>query len=285
MKGKTAIITGAGSGVGLETADALARKGASLILIELVRERGEAAVARIEKTGARPRLLVADLAVQADVRRVAKEILDSTSRIDVLINNAGAWFTTRQMTVDGLEKTFALNHMAVFLLTNLLLERIVASAPARIISVSSDGHVEATLDLDDLQCKAHYDGRVSYCRSKLANILFTRALARRLQGTGVTANCLHPGHLLTNFFENSMPTTPESERAALLRKAGYVAASEGARTPVYLASSVEVEDVTGEYFANCTITKPADAALDDRVAERLWEESVRLSASGSRMNV
>src|ERR1700683_3777900 len=202
MHGMTVVVTGAGSGVGLETADALARKGAALVLIELNRHRGNAAVERIKKSGQKPRLFLADLSLQAEVRRGADEILDATPRIDVLINNAGAWFNERQVTIDRLERTFALNHMGYFLLTMLLLERIKASAPARVISVASDGHAQATLDFDDLQSENDYSGLKAYCRSKLANVLFTRALARRLNGSGVTANCLHPGRVLTSFLKN-----------------------------------------------------------------------------------
>jgi NAD(P)-dependent dehydrogenase (short-subunit alcohol dehydrogenase family) len=282
MKGKTVIVTGAGSGVGLETADALARKGASLILIELNRGRGEAAVVRIEQSGPKPRLFIADLSLQAEVRRVASEILASTPRIDVLINNAGAWFNERTVTAEGLECTFALNHLGYFLLTNLLLERIKVSAPARIISVASDGHAEAILDFDDLQCEKNYSGRMAYCRSKLANILFTLALARRLNGCGVTANCLHPGRVLSNFFENVMPLSSHEERTSALKGHGYVPTVDGSRTPIYLASSDEVEGITGEYFDNCQVIEPSKAAQDDIAAERLWTESLRLTGSSKR---
>lgn len=269
MKGKTVIVTGAGSGVGLETSDALARQGAALVLIELDRQRGEAAMARVEKIGLRPRLWVADMSLQRDVRRVANEILTSTPRIDVLINNAGAWFTQRGVTAEGLERTFALNHLGYFLLTNLLLERLKASAPARIISVASDGHAEAALDFSDLQSEKDYSGRTAYCRSKLANVLFTWALARRLQDSGVTVNCLHPGRLLTRFFDNF-------ENVSTADFPGYVAAAEGAKTPVYLASSAEVAEVTGQYFDNCKVIEPSQAARDEAAAERLWAESLRL---------
>jgi NAD(P)-dependent dehydrogenase (short-subunit alcohol dehydrogenase family) len=275
MPGKTAIVTGASSGIGLEAADALARQGAFLVLIARDPARGDAAVGRISKRGPKPRLFFADLSRQADVRRVAGEILASTPRIEVLINNAGAMFTTRQVTADGLERTFALNHIAYFLLTHLLLERIIASAPARIISVSSDAHSRVTLDFDDLQAEKKYSAGVVYGRSKLANILFTRALARRLQGTGVTANCLHPGLVGSRFFENV---------GGWIRVAASISQSiigrspaEGAKTAIYLAASSEVEGITGQYFVNCNVAKVSNAAQDDIAAERLWADSLRFA--------
>jgi NAD(P)-dependent dehydrogenase (short-subunit alcohol dehydrogenase family) len=277
MHGKTVIVTGAGSGIGLETADALARKGASLVLVELEPARGDAAVARIAKSGSKPRLFVADLSRQTDVRRVAGEILASTPRIDVLINNAGAMFTTRQVTADGLERTFALNHLGYFLLTNLLLDRIIPSTPARIISVSSAAHRRATLDFDDLQVEKKYSGQDAYDRSKLANILFTRALSRRLQGTGVTANCLEPapGIVRSHFFENVGGWVRVI--VSILQPIASVTPAEGAKTSIYLASSAEVEGISGQYFAKCRVAKAAAAAEDDFAAEQLWVESLRLS--------
>lgn len=269
MIGKTVIVTGAGAGIGLETADALAQKGAELILVELDRQRGEQAGARIARGASRPRLFVADLSLQADVRRVSAEILGATERIDVLINNAGAMFNTRQETVDGLERTFALNHMGYFLLTHLLLDRIMVSSPARIISVSSRAHQFETLDFDDLQSESNYSGPTVYYRSKLANVLFTRALARRLRGTGVTANSLEPGPgmIRTDFFKSAEYSGPFVDA---------ISAPQGAKTSIYLASSPEVEGITGQYFANCHVAIAAKAAEDQAAAERLWGESCRL---------
>jgi len=278
MKGKTVIVTGAGSGIGLATADELARAGASLILVELDPQRGIEAIAQLENYGPRPRLLLADLSVQVNVRRVAADILASTPKIDVLINNAGSWFNERRVTADGLEHTFALNHMAYFLLTHLLLDRIKESAPARIISVTSDGHAHATLDFDDLQSEKDYSGRDAYCRSKLANILFTRCLARRLQGTGVTANCLHPGRILTRFLTNVDDAPPEGEsRETFWQRQGYLPPADGAKTPVYLASSPDVEHVNGGYFIDCRVSEPSEWARDDAAGERLWKASLRFS--------
>jgi NAD(P)-dependent dehydrogenase (short-subunit alcohol dehydrogenase family) len=273
VQGKTVIVTGAGSGLGLETADALAHKGASLVLIEYEPSRGETAVSRIAKSGIRPRLFLADLSQQASVRRVAGEILASTPTIDVLINNAGAMFGTRQVTVDGLERTFALNHMAYFLLTNLLLERMTACAPARIVSVSSSA--QQPLDFNDLQTERSYSGFRAYARTKLANILFTRALAKRLQGTGITANCLNPGPVRTRFSEHF---TGRARVITSIMRPLMLMPAEGARTSIYLASSPEVECITGKYFAKCKISKLSKDAQDDLAAERLWVESLRLRA-------
>ena len=276
VHGKTVIVTGAGSGLGLETADALACKGASLILIEIDPARGEAMVTRIAKIGPKPRLFIADLSQQSEVRRVAGEILTSTPRIDVLVNNAGALFNSRQVTVDGLERTFALNHMGYFLLTCLLLNRIIASAPARIISVSSSAHLFTTLNLDDLQTEKQYSGELAYNRSKLANILFTRALARRLQHTGVTANCLDPGFLIrSRFFENIKGA--KHFFAQIMGPIIGVSPAVGARTSIYLASSPDLASNTGQYFVKCKVAVPSTAAQDDVAAERLWMESLRLA--------
>ena len=273
MYGKTVIVTGAGSGMGLETADALARMGASLILIEIDPIRGGAAVERIGKNGARPRLFIADLSQQAEVRRVAGEILESTPRIDVLVNNAGAMFSTRQVTADGLERTFALNHMGYFLLTCLLLDRVIESSPARIVSVASGAHFFIEIDFDDLQAETAYIPNDVYKRSKLCNVLFTRALSRRLQGTGVTANCLDPGMVHSRFFENA---TGEIRQFAEWARTHGDTPAVGAETAIYLASSPEVEGHSGHYFVKCKVATPSEAAQNDCVAEQLWTESLKL---------
>ena len=275
MQEKVAVVTGAGSGIGLETADALARQGTSLVLITRDPARGEAAVARIAKNGPRPRLFIADLSQQVEVRRVAGEILASTARIDVLVNNAGAMFSSRQVTVDGMERTFALNHMGYFLLTYLLLDRILASAPARIVSVSSGAHLSVDIDFDDLQSEKEYSDNLVYKRSKLCNVLFTRALARRLQNTHVTANCLDPGMVRSRFFENAKGAMRVFAQTMI--PVFGVTPAVGAKTAIYLASSPEVEGITGQYFLKCKIAAPSTAAQDDLAAERLWTESLRLA--------
>lgn len=271
MTGKTVIVTGAGSGIALETADELASQGASLVLIDIDPVRGQAAVERIGRHGITPQLILGDLSLNAGCRQLAAEILEKVPRIDVLVNCAGAWFEDRQVTVDGLERTFALNHMGYFLLTNLLLDRIIASAPARIVCVASEGHAEVTLDFDDLQSEKAYptDGRQAYCRSKLANVLFTRVLARTLEGTGVTVNCCHPGRILTPFYNNLHRLPPGSTE-------GHRPQTAGSYTVAYLASSPEVEDITGEYFDDRKPVGPAPSGLDDEAAERLWEVSLRI---------
>jgi retinol dehydrogenase-12 len=193
---------------------------------------------------------------------------------DVLINNAGALFGTRRLTEDGLERTFALNHMSYFVVTNVLRERLLASGAGRIINTSSAAHQSATLDFDDLQSAKSFRAMRAYGRSKLCNILFTRRLARRLQGTGVTANCLHPGFVATRFADESGGLI---SRMAWLAKFFAISPAEGAQTIIYLASSPEVANVTGKYFYKCRPTTPSAPALDDRAALALWERSAALA--------
>jgi NAD(P)-dependent dehydrogenase (short-subunit alcohol dehydrogenase family) len=275
MQGKTVVVTGATSGIGLEAAEALARRGASLILVGRDPARGQAAVERVGAAGPKPRLFLADLSRQSEIRRLADEILDAAPRLDVLINNAGAMMTTRQVTEDGIERTFALNHMAYFLLTRLLLDRLEASAPARIVSVASGAHRSAgQLDFTDLQFEHDYSGWQAYARSKLANILFTRELARRLAGTGVTANCLHPGFVATRFGDNNGPGF--RLMLGLAKRIGAISPAEGAKTIIYLASSAELAEASGLYFEKCRLAIPSPAAQDAAAASRLWTESERL---------
>jgi NAD(P)-dependent dehydrogenase (short-subunit alcohol dehydrogenase family) len=203
------------------------------------------------------------------------ELLAAAPRIDVLLNNAGAFFAQRVVIEDGLEQTFALNHMGYFRLTALLRERLAASAPSRIVNVASEAHRNASLDFEDLQTARGYNGWKAYQRSKLANILFTRELARRLAGTGVTANCLHPGFVKTSFGDNNRGFWGIGIRLGKLFAA--ISVPRGAETPVYLASAPEVEGVTGKYFDKCREREPNAAARNDADAERLWKESERLA--------
>ena len=214
MHGKICVVTGATSGIGMVTAQVLARQGATLIVVARNAERGAATVSRIQQeTGnSAVELMVADLSVQAQVRQLASEIQHRFARLDVLVNNAGAFFSRRQPSQDGLEMTFALNHLAYFLLTNLLLDSLKAADSARIVNVSSEAHRRAQLDFSDLQGQHRYSGWRAYARSKLANILFTYELARRLAGTGIVTNALHPGFVATNFGRNNRGIT-----AALFR--------------------------------------------------------------------
>ncbi len=277
LDGKTCVITGATSGIGLAAAEALVLKGARLVLVGRDRAKGERAASRLAalRPGCEVVVLYADLARLAGARQLAAAVLDAAPRIDVLINNAGAIFRRRAETEDGLERTFALNHMAYFVVTQLLRDRLVASAPARIVNVASIAHRGATLDFNDLQGTQNYDGWTAYRRSKLCNILFSRELARRLTGTGVTANSLHPGFVATRFGDNNDGLF----RLLLALGKRFVAISrdKGAETPVFLAAAPEVAGLSGLYFAKCRAEAPSAAAQDDGAARRLWQESTRLA--------
>lgn len=277
MKGKVVVITGATSGIGQVAAERLAEKGARMVLVARDRVRGEVTLARLRERapGLAHTIHYADLSRLGEMKRVAKEIAAAEPRIDVLINNAGALFNSRGVTEDGLELTFATNHMAYFVLTHGLRERLVASAPARVINTASDAHRGAKVDFNDLQSASGYSGFKIYGRSKLYNILYTRALARRLAGTGVTANCLHPGFVATRFGDQS-----GGLGAHLVRLAKVLAISpeKGAETIVHLAVSEDVAKVSGSYFYKCRPATPTREAQDDAAAEQLWLESARLAA-------
>ncbi len=276
MKGKTVVITGGTSGIGEIAVEQLAQMGARIVLIARDKSRGEATLAQLRERA--PSLAhtvhYADLTRIPEMKRVAAQIAESEPRIDVLINNAGAMFGSRQLTGDGLEYTFALNHMAYFVVTEGLRERLQASAPARIINTSSAAHRGARLDFDDLQLVKDFSAMKAYSRSKLCNILFTRELARRLHGTGVTANCLHPGFVATRFGDQSGGLI---SRFIGLAKLFAISPGKGAETLVYLASSPDVAETTGAYFYKCRPITPSQAALDDRAAMLLWERGEALA--------
>jgi NAD(P)-dependent dehydrogenase (short-subunit alcohol dehydrogenase family) len=276
MRGKTCVITGATAGIGLVAAERLGAMGARLLLVGRDRGKGETTLRRLRERvpGLEASFFYADLSRLAAVRRLAEDLLEAAPQLDVLVNNAGAIFRRRELTAEGLERTFALNHMAYFLLTRCLEERLVRSAPARVVNVASEAHRGTALDFDDLQGERRYDGWTAYRRSKLANILFTRELARRLGGTGVTANCLHPGFVATSFGDNNRGVF----RLALGFGKRFVAISpeRGAETTVYLASSPEVAAESGSYFEKCRRAAPSAAAQDDRAARRLWAASTQL---------
>jgi len=276
LSGKTCVVTGASSGIGKAAAAALATMGARVVLVCRDAGRGEAARVEIAQRAASDSvdLLVADLSSQAEVRRLAGEIRGRYERIDVLLNNAGAVNVRRTTTVDGIETTLAVNHLAYFLLTDELLGVLRESAPSRVVNVSSAAHVRARLDFDDLQGEGRYGGMRAYGQSKLANVLFTFELARRLAGTRVTANCLHPGVVATGFGHN----TPGAFNVLLtLIRPFLLDAERGAETSIYVAASPEVAGVTGEYFAKCRPARTSPVARDEAVAERLWQVSEELT--------
>jgi len=276
VKGKTVVVTGGTSGIGEVAAEALAQMGARIILVARSKSRAEATLARLRRSGpgAAHSVYFADLTRLAEMKRVAAEIANREPPIDVLINNAGALFGTRRLTEDGLEHTFALNHMSYFVVTEGLRERLLASGAARIVNTASAAHQGATLDFDDLQSAKSFRAMRAYSCSKLCNILFTRELARRLHGTGVTVNCLHPGFVATRFADESGGLI---SHLAWLAKFFAISPAEGAQTIIYLASSPEVANVAGKYFYKCRPTNPSAPALDDRAALALWQRSAALA--------
>ena len=277
MQGKVCVITGASSGIGRVAALELAERGATVVLICRNEAGGAPVLKEIERRGASgsATLLTADLSSQRQVRQVATAFLERFDRLDVLINNAGvAGWGTRLVTEDGLETTFAVNHLAPFLLTSLLLDRLRASAPARVITVSSAAHRNGGLDFDDLQGERRYSGFGAYSRSKLANVLFTRELSRRLEGTGVTANCLHPGVVATGIFRN----LPRWMRVVFSSPL-VLSPERGADTMLYLATAPEVDEVSGRYFVRGKPARTSRASQDAAAARRLWEASEALTAA------
>ena len=276
LEGKICVVTGANRGIGRATAQGLAALGARVVLVARDAAAGEAAVAEIRRGTGNPavELATADLASQASIRQLAAELLARCPRLDVLVNNAGLIVRRRSLTVDGIETVFAVDHLAYFLLTNLLLDRLKASAPARIVNVSSEAHQGHRLDFDDLQLERGWRPVKAYSLSKLANVMFTYELARRLAGTGVTANCLHPGVIATKLLLDYLPL-PSVTQAVTTAFAGTP--EQGAETSLYLATSPEVEGVTGGYFARCRQRQSTAFSYDEDAARRLWDESARLT--------
>jgi NAD(P)-dependent dehydrogenase (short-subunit alcohol dehydrogenase family) len=273
MNGKICVVTGATSGIGKAAATALAKLGAEVVLVGRDRSRAEAAAKQIGATGTAPKVEIADLASMDQVRELAGR-LGSLERIDVLVNNAGLVQNERHTSPDGFEHVFAVNHLAPFLLTNLLLPKLTASAPARVVTVTSDAHTAAKLDLDDPNLENGWESWRSYSNSKLANILFTRELARRLDGTAVTANCAHPGVVRTAFGRDAKPLM---RVAIALGRPFFLSPERGADTIVYLASSPEVATQTGGYYVKRQRRDPSAAARDDTAATKLWEVSEKLT--------
>src|SRR6185295_11869133 len=276
MKNKVVVLTGGTSGIGQVAAEKLASMGARIVLVARDKDRAESTLARLRQItpGLTHTVHFADLSSIDAVKKVASEIAASEPRIDVLINNAGAIFYDRQVTSDGLERTFATNHMSYFVLTLGLRPQLLAAAPARVVNTSSDAHRRAKLDFNDLQCARNYRAFTAYGRSKLSNILFTRELARRLAGSGVTTNCLHPGFVATRFADGGHGALYHVFRVV---KNFALTPEKGAETIIYLASSPEVAGVTGEYFVKCARATPTKEAQDDDAARRLWQETARLT--------
>lgn len=275
MAGRTVLITGASSGIGKATALALATMGAHVAITGRDTARTEAAATEIRAAGGgQVDAFVADLSAQAEVRRLAAEVRRSVARIDVLINNVGGFWNTRHITADGLERTFAVNHLAPFLLTDLLLDRLRDGAVARVVTVSSGAHSMGRIDVDDLQGERAYSGARAYNQSKLANLLFTYELARRLSGTTVTANALHPGVVNTGFGTED-PATLQRVVVPFIR---YLMKSpgRGAATSIHLATATELEKVSGQYFVHSAPKRSSEASYDRNIAARLWQLSTEL---------
>jgi NAD(P)-dependent dehydrogenase (short-subunit alcohol dehydrogenase family) len=273
MQGKICMVTGASSGIGKATTLGLAQMGATVIMVCRDRARGEEAQSEIKTKSENNAvdLLLADLSSQQSIRLLAEKFQQTYMQLHVLINNAGVVMLTRKATVDGLEMTFAVNYLAPFLLTNLLLDTLKNSAPARVVNVSSESHQSGYIKINDLQAKDDYKIMNAYGQSKLALVLFTYELARRLQGTGVTANCLHPGFVATNIGQNS--AGPIVRAIIKLIFSRGLSPEEGAKTSIYLASSPDVEGVTGKYFAKSIPIRSAPISYHESLQRQLWEQS------------
>jgi NAD(P)-dependent dehydrogenase (short-subunit alcohol dehydrogenase family) len=277
MAGTTVLVTGGTRGIGKATATGLAAMGARVGITGRDTARTRAAAADIATASGNPTVdpFPADMSEQAGVRRLAGQVLAAYPRLHVLVNNAGGFWATRRVTADGLEHTFAVNHLAAFLLTGLLLDRLTASAPARIVTVSSGAHATGKLNFGDLQGERHYSGQRAYSQSKLANLLFTYELARRLDGTGVTATALHPGVVRTGFATEDPP--PAWKAFLPLIRPFLKTPEKGAATSIYLASSPEVEGVTGTYFTASKPKTSSPSSYDATAAARLWQISAGLA--------
>jgi retinol dehydrogenase-14 len=279
MAGQTVLVTGGTGGIGRATATGLAAMGARVGITGRDTARTRAAAAEIATASGNPAVdpFPADMSSQAEVRRLAREVLAAYPRLDVLVNNVGGFWATRRLTADGLERTFAVNHLAPFLLTDLLTGRLAASAPARVVTVSSGAHTAGKINFGDLQGELRYSGQQAYSQSKLANILFTYELARRLDGTGVTATAAHPGVVRTGFAAED--PSPMLKVFLPVIRLFLKTPRKGAATSIYLASSPEVEGVTGTYFADRKPKASSPASRDAATAARLWQVSLDLVAS------
>ncbi len=274
MKDKVCVITGGTDGIGKAAAYGLAVQGAKLLVHGRDPDKGARAVAELKARSGNPAIefLQADFSSLADVRRLAAAVMEHTPRVDVLVNNAGGIFTKRALSKDGYEMTFAVNHLAPFLLTHLLLSTLKSGAPSRIVTTASNAHRGSQILFDDLQATRKYSAMGAYGSSKLANILFTRSLAKRLQGSAVTATCLHPGFVRTSFGRNNDFSPLLKSIFGLISRFAR-SPEKGAETVIYLASSPHVQGASGGYYFDCKLTPPSAAGQDDGAAERLWEVS------------
>jgi NAD(P)-dependent dehydrogenase (short-subunit alcohol dehydrogenase family) len=280
MQDRTCLITGATSGIGRVTARELARRGARVLMVGRERTRGEALLDELKSIngGGQAELLIADLASQAAVRELARTIRQRTDRLHVLLNNAGVISLNRRLTVDGLESTFAINHLAPFLLTNLLADLLIASAPARVVAVASEAHRIGRIDFDDLQGERRYRGFQAYAQSKLANILFTYELSRRMSGKGVTVNCVHPGAVDSGLWRESRGLLRVALRAA---RPFFLTSEEGAAGLILLATSPALSAVSGRYFKKTREARSSKPSYDLATAARLWDVSATLAPLSS----
>ncbi len=284
LKGKICIVTGSNSGIGKVTALEIAKMGATVIMVSRDRNKGEKALEEVRNLSGNKdvELMLCDFASQKSIRKFAEEFKSKYQKLHILVNNAGLILTEKTITEDGIESTFAINHIGYFLLTELLLDVIRESTPARIVNVSSDAHKTGHIDFDDINFeRKKYSSTGAYCNSKLANILFTRELAKRLKGTKITVNCLHPGVISSNFGNNMSGIFGFLIKIA---KPFFTTVEKGAETQIYLATSPQVEDVTGEYFSKKKVAYSTSEANNEQIAKRLWDISNEMVKASSFVN-
>ncbi len=277
LSGKTILVTGATNGIGLEACVVFAQRGARVVMVGRDQARTTAAVEQVMRRGASTSVesFLCDFSSQGQIRTLAAALRAKHAHIDVLVNNAGLVYDKRTLTEDGIEATFAVNHLGPFLLTELILDLVVAAAPSRIVNVSSMGHKRGTIDLTDIGFERGYGIMKAYCRSKLGNVLFTRALAKRLTGKNVLVNCLHPGAVATNIWSRAPRWT--LPLLSVLKSLVMISPAQGGQTLVYAATSPQLEGKTGLYLEKNRPVTPSPAALDDTLAEQLWAHSAKLT--------
>lgn len=284
LKGKICIVTGSNSGIGKVTALEIAKMGATVIMVSRDRNKGEKALEEVRNLSGNKdvELMLCDFASQKSIRKFAEEFKSKYQKLHILVNNAGLILTEKTITEDGIESTFAINHIGYFLLTELLLDVIRESTPARIVNVSSDAHKTGHIDFDDINFeRKKYSSIGAYCNSKLANILFTRELAKRLKGTKITVNCLHPGVISSNFGSNTSGILGFLVKIA---KPFFTTVEKGAETQIYLATSPQVDDVTGEYFSKKKVAYTTSEANNEGIAKKLWDVSNEMIKASSFTN-